>query len=1041
MQNSVQTSKTSTVSPISYLYFTLFFISGVSGLIYESIWSQYLKQFLGHAAYAQTLVLVIYMGGMAVGAWVVSVWTKKIGNLLLGYAIVEIALGIFAFYFHDAFIAYLNVSFDTVIPALNSPVPITVYKWVTASLIILPQSMLLGATFPLMAGGILRRFPGLSGYKTSVIYFVNTFGASIGVLVSGFYLVKEWGLAGAIFAGGVIDMFVGVAILALWLYDKDAQKAKMAENAAVPAVNTENIAVAAADMAIDIENLMDRGSTPLTSIDDTANPAETAPPSAADRREYYYPLLAIAGLTATASFIYEIAWIRMLSLVLGSSTHSFELMLSAFILGLALGSFFIRNKLDKIKNAPRFLAIVQIIMGATAILTLFSYGNMFKFMVVTIDGLDKTESGYLFFNIISHLICMIIMLPSTICAGMVIPLIIHMLYKRGYGEQTIGKVYAINTAGGIVGVVLAVWVLMELVGLKFVLIIGAVIDMGIGLYAIYHFRETREGFSRTIAVPACIIVLIVALSFGNVDPSLASSGVFRYGSISSSKRVVGHIDGKTASITLFKSHDNLVLSTNGKPDASVGMLEEFSSDEYTMMLLGVLPLSVREETKTAAVIGLGAGMTSHYMLYDPGIELLDVIEIERGVVTLAEKIGPKVANNFTDPRCHIHVEDAKTFFSARNRTYDIIVSEPSNPWVSGVSSLFSKEFFSHIRRHINDGGVLMQWFHSYEADITILVSILKALGESFPKYDIYMVGSDLLIIAAKDPETDIGIKRDVFQIASMVPSLTAMGFEGIDDFKQLRVMDKAFLDPFLQTYSTPPNSDYHSYVDLYAAKHRFMSDRVDEIDIIRGFIVPVRKIVTADTGFLSLTPSRLLPDIYNLEEIQKAKAMAHELTRSILPDTVKEAFSASVFILDYASVRPEKITFPQIQSAIIQVIEKTLPYLSADEMRDIWEIIEKKLGDRKFSGNEAEWMAYFKALCTYDAAEMRRLSLDLLPPDSISNHFSNHMLLASLMAASTVLDDTTKVDRVWSRYDDRARPPVPLRAARAYMLESQRRRK
>jgi len=1034
MQINTKTPKLSPVSPISYLYFTLFFISGVSGLIYESIWSQYLKQFLGHAAYAQTLVLVIYMGGMAVGAWLTSVWAARIRDLLLGYAVVELLLGFFALFFHDAFIAYLDVSFGSVIPALNSPLLISLYKWGTASLIILPQSMMLGATFPLMAGGILRRFPGLSGYKTSFIYFVNTFGASVGVLVSGFYLVREWGLRGAIIAGGMIDLFVGAAILGLWFYDRGARRSE--ERAAAEAViNTDNTQNGADDGTVDLDDIAVNPAAV-----GAVNAVSAFTPSLADRREYYYPLIAIAGLTAVSSFIYEIGWIRMLSLVLGSSTHSFELMLSAFILGLALGSFFVRNRLDTIKNAPRFLAIAQIVMGATAVFTLFSYGNMFKFMVLTLDALDKTEGGYLFFNIICHLICMIIMLPSTICAGMVIPLIIHMLYRRGYGEQTIGKVYAVNTAGGIVGVVAATWVLMELIGLKFLIIVGAAIDMGIGLFVIYHFRQTRESFAPTVAVPACILVLIAALSFGSVDPSLASSGVFRYGTISPSKRIVGHIDGKTATITLFKSGDNIVLSTNGKPDASVGLSDEYSGDEYTMMLLGVLPLSVREETKTAAVIGLGAGMTAHYMLYDPTIEMLDVVEIERSVARLSEHIGPKVENVFNDPRARIHIEDAKTFFSARNRTYDVIVSEPSNPWVSGVSSLFSKEFFTQIRRHINDGGLLVQWFHTYEADITILASILKALGDSFPVYDIYMSGSDLVIIAAKDEGTDISIKRDVFQIGAMAQSLFLMGFDGADDLRHLRAIGKEYMDPLIRTYPTPPNSDYHSYVDLYAAKYRFMGTRVTEIDEIRAFMVPVRRMIFADTGFLSLTPARILPDIHNLADVQKAKAMAHELLENSISEFIIGTSSAPVFILDYASARPEKIAFSQVQSAITQILQKTLPHLSADEMRDVWETIEGKVSAKRLDEFDKEWMAYFRALCTYDYPEMRRLSLALLPADSISGHFSNQMLLASLFASSIVLDDTTKTGRVWERYDERGDPPTPLRAARAYMLDPQRRR-
>ncbi|MDR3012413.1 MAG: hypothetical protein LBU70_04305 [Chitinispirillales bacterium] len=997
------------ISPITYIYFALFFISGTSGLIYESIWSQYLKQFLGHAAYAQTLVLVIYMGGMALGAWVAAAGARKFKNLLLGYAIVEIALGISALVFHDIFIRYLDLSFSTIIPAIGRPRPVTLYKWITASLIILPQSMMLGATFPLMAGGILRRFPGLSGYKTSVIYFVNTFGASFGVLFCGFYLVKHWGLKGAIIAGGAIDLAVGISILTLYFCDKYGSRK-------VSGVDNAN--------NINIKPINNSQLTPRPALHTIGN-----------KRGYYYPLLFVACATAAASFMYEIAWIRMLSLVLGSSTHSFELMLSAFILGLALGSFFVRNKLDSIKNAPRFLAIVQIAMGAGAVMTLFTYGNMFNFMVFILEGLDKTPEGYVFFNIISHFICMIIMLPSTICAGMVVPLIIHMLYKRGYGEQTIGKVYAINTFGGILGVIAAVWLLMELVGLKYVIIIGAAIDMGLGLYVMYRFRETRESRVRTAAQAVVIFVLVSAFAFGKFDPTLASSGVFRYGSVSRTKQILGHIDGKTASVTLFKSGSgrSLVLTTNGKPDASVGLGDEISGDEYTMALLGVLPLSVHEGPRTAAVIGLGAGMTSHFMLYDPAIERLDVIEIEPAMVKLAEMIGPKVANTFNDPRSAIYIEDAKTFFSTGSRTYDVIVSEPSNPWVSGVSSLFSLEFFNHVRNHLNDGGILMQWFHSYEASVTILVSILKALEESFPVYEMYIAGSDLLIIAAKDENADISVKRDIFAFQQMAKSLETLGFSDLDDFRLLRLADQNFLGPFIHGYPTPPNSDFHSYVDLNAAKHRFMGTSVSELSDIRDFIIPVQRIVFADTGFVSLSSRGAVSDLNNLFLAQRARATVEELIVSVFNDNpvpMPGYTPTPVFVLDYASLRPERVNFWQLHDAIIQILQHTLPYLSAEEMRDVWGVVARQTSRMTFGENEARWMDYFRALCEYDLTEMRRLSLELLPATgSITRHSDNRMLMASLLASSAALGDDTDIDMVWSRYTERRNPPAAVRAA------------
>jgi len=924
------------------------------------------------------------------------------------YAVVEIALGAAALVFHDLFIRYLDVSFSVIIPFLNEPLPIALFKWGSSSLIILPQAILLGATFPLMAGGILRNFPGVSGYKTSVIYFVNTLGAALGVLISGFYLVKMWGLKGAIISAGALDLFVGFSVMALCMYERSRSAAlKIGDGVAF---------------------------IPQTDSATNATPSPI-------KRNFYYPLMWISGITAASSFIYEIGWIRMLSLVLGSSTHSFELMLSAFILGLALGSFFVRNKLDTIKNAPQFLGVVQIIMGATAIMTLFTYTNMFSFMVFTLDGLAKSEQGYLLFNVMSHFICMIIMLPTTICAGMVIPLIIHMLYKNGYGEQCIGKVYAVNTFGGIIGVVIAVWILMPYLGLKYLIITGAAIDLALGLFVLYKFSETRYTLLRTVMQPACVLILLAAFAFSKVDPSLLSSGVFRYASISKSKRVVGHIDGRTASITLFRSGvDNLVLSTNGKPDASVGTGEEFSSDEYTMALLGVLPLSVQEKTRSAAVIGMGAGMTAHYMLYDPNIVVLDVVEIEPAMVKLAQKIGPKVENTFEDPRCNIYIEDAKTFFSAKNRTYDLIVSEPSNPWVSGVSSLFSKEFFSHIRRHLNEGGILVQWFHKYEADISILVSILKALGESFPLYEMYTIGSDLIIIAAHEETTDISLKRDVFAIPDMAENLAKMGFGGLDDFKLIRYGNQDFFNPLLATYDTPANSDYHSFVDLYAASKRFMGTSVYELGEMKDFIIPVKKIVFSDTNYHSLSPTRILPAIENLLEIQNAKLISQQLAASAGgDDKATENAGAAVFILDYSYASPQKVTFSQIQSAITQILKKTLPYLSSDEMREIWEIIEKKLSTREFEENEKGWIDYFRALCNYDLPEIRQLSIELMPDtDTITDHYSNQMLLTSLFATSFVLGDMGDLQRIWNRYEEKKDPPAVVRAARALVYGGRR---
>ncbi len=198
--------------------FAIFTISGFSGLIYESIWSHYLKLFLGHAAYAQTLVLAIFMGGMALGAWLVARSTGRIRNLLVGYALVELLTGILALLFHKVYVGTVDFTFDTAIPALDSAASIAAFKWTLAALLILPQSILLGTTFPLISSGVMRRFPEHSGETLAMLYFTNSLGAALGVLASGFWLIGAVGLPGTVMTAGILNILLALFV---WVMARD----------------------------------------------------------------------------------------------------------------------------------------------------------------------------------------------------------------------------------------------------------------------------------------------------------------------------------------------------------------------------------------------------------------------------------------------------------------------------------------------------------------------------------------------------------------------------------------------------------------------------------------------------------------------------------------------------------------------------------------------------------------------------------------------------------------------------------------------------
>src|SRR3984885_12504455 len=262
----------------------VFVVSGFTGLIYESIWSHYLKLFLGHAAYAQTLVLAIFMGGMALGSWTVAHYSARLRHLLWRYLLAEGLIGLLGIIFHRTFVAASDFSFASVIPSLPAGFLVHAYKWSLAAVLILPQSALLGMTFPLISGGLIRRWPDRPGETLAMLYFANSLGAAIGVLVSGFVLIRAVGLPGTVEVAGALNIALALVIWTPIRRQTEPVAAKQADSSASP------------------------GADSLTSW-----------------------FVIAAFLTGAASFMYELGWIRMLSLVLGSSTHSFELMLSAFI--------------------------------------------------------------------------------------------------------------------------------------------------------------------------------------------------------------------------------------------------------------------------------------------------------------------------------------------------------------------------------------------------------------------------------------------------------------------------------------------------------------------------------------------------------------------------------------------------------------------------------------------------------------------------------------------------------------------------------------
>lgn len=762
------------------LYFAIFAISGFSGLIYESIWSHYLKLFLGHAAYAQSLVLIIFMGGMAGGSWLASRFSARMRIPILAYAAVEAVVGVIALVFHDLFVGLIDVFHTSILPGLGTPILGITLKWLAAGLLILPQSLLLGMTFPLMSAGIIRRFPETPGGSIAMLYFTNSIGAAIGVLVSGFLMIRAFGLPGTIMSAGLLNIALALTVWTLVKLDP--------EPATKPLTGTIN---------------QDSAST-------------------------LGPLFLVAAfITGMASFIYEISWIRMLSLVLGATTHSFELMLSAFITGLAFGGLWIKSRIDRLEDPVRFSGYVQLVMGVLALLTIPVYVLTFDWMAWLRGGLQTTDAAFTMYTMASHVVAMAVMLPTTFIAGMTLPLFTYVLLRKGGGEASIGRIYAANTTGAIVGVLFAVHIGLPALGLKNLIVFGACLDIVLGLVLLRRFAKVDWNNLRFATSVAMVVAVSGYVVVGTpLDERLLTSGVYRYKrtDVAMNDDLLFYRDGKTASVSFRRSPEGQgTLSTNGKPDASIQLerTKPPSPDEATMVLAGAIPMAYAPDAARVANIGLGSGQTAHTVLGNPGIERIDTVEIEVEMVNASRYYKDLVWRAHEDPRSHIHIEDAKTYFSLNNITYDIIIAEPSNPWVSGVSSLFSKEFYSTIRDYLEDDGIFVQWIQAYEFTDELAVSVLKAVSGNFEDYSLYFSNSmDVILIAKKhgklgEPDWDAILQGEVGE------SLARQGIRSASDLLVRQSANRAMLAPYLEDAPTPTNSDYYPFVDLNAGKAMF----------------------------------------------------------------------------------------------------------------------------------------------------------------------------------------------------------------------------
>jgi spermidine synthase len=386
-------------------------------------------------------------------------------------------------------------------------------------------------------------------------------------------------------------------------------------------------------------------------------------------------------------------------------------------------------------------------------------------------------------------------------------------------------------------VALAALVLLPLLGLKWMIVAGAAIDIGLGFRLLASerlpFPRWRMAVRWAPAVAAAAFAVIVGAST-RFDRGVLTSGVFRYGIARSeiTPELTFFADGRTATVSVRRIHasNGLSLATNGKPDGSLGpewfapdaTPQPFTHDASTQVLMPLVALAHVPDAKVVAVIGQGTGMSSHALLGDDRLTRLVTIEIEPQMIRASRQFYPANRRVFDDPRASFALDDARSYFAASGVRYDLILSEPSNPWVAGVSGLFTTEFYAHVRRFMAPHGVFAQWIHLSETNDGLVLSVVRAIGENFHDYALYTVANkDILIVATNDttlpaPDWTVlqrpGVAADLKRVLPITPPM----------LEALHIVDGRTLAPLARGGGA--NSDYYPTLDLGAERARYVKE-------------------------------------------------------------------------------------------------------------------------------------------------------------------------------------------------------------------------
>jgi spermidine synthase len=677
-----------------FLLLLCFFLSGFAALLYETAWAREFAFVFGTSELAVVCVLAAYMAGLAAGSAVVGRLVPRIRRPVLVYGVLEMGIALSALGVPWAIRGATWLLTATMGGRSGPPgadeVGAGLFYVAVAFAVLAVPTGLMGATLPLLARHAVRREEEL-GLRVGTLYAVNTLGAVAGTAAAGFFLLPILGLRSTVFVGAATNALVFVAAVLLARWSGRAEAAR-----AAPAH--------------------------LTAF------------------HWILPLTAISG---AVSFSYEVLWTRLIGQIVGGTIQGFATMLGSFLLGIALGSAAAARLTRDRTWAVRGFAAVQLGIACLSYLAFLWVGQV----PALARSIGAGNAGALAANV---LVCALVLLPASLCIGAVFPFAVRLLARdETEAGPAAARVYVWNTVGSISGALAAGFFLLPALRFEGTLSLGVGLNLALALAAAAFARPASK------AIAAVALAGLAALLIAQPQTPWA---VLRHSAmLQNSSNWGGPIGyysvGRSSTVLLFEQLHGWRLTNNGLPESLIAWDGPAPRGQDPARWLGMLPSLLRPEIRDVLVIGLGGGLTSEAV--PSSVENVTVIELEEEVVRAHEWLATvRKSSPLHDPRLHLVVNDARGALQLTDARFGGVVSQPSHPWTAGASHLYTREFFTLAARHLEPGGIFVQWLGLTFCDESILRSLVATLLDVFPHVALFRPASGAVLFAASDQPID-----------------------------------------------------------------------------------------------------------------------------------------------------------------------------------------------------------------------------------------------------------------------------------------------